>query len=221
MANETILGRRQMLGDSVLAQCETAVVASFASTGDIPMATSEKVGGGKAAGSGVGMTDATVIQCRNMVCGASWCNHTIVTGGTTIRVYAKVVEANAGKGGKKIRTMTGGAVFGCRQMVGRLTDADHAIVAGSTAIDDTAVLEGCLGKTRRNVADRAILRSRQVAKVLAGTDDIVMTLGTITDDTRVIEDAAAERTGGVADITVFGRWHVAGCLAEGIGAVVT
>ena len=220
MANETILTRRQMRG-GVLTYCESAVVASFAATGHIPMATSEKVGGGKAAGSGVGMTDATVIQCRNVVCRTPRCNNAIVTDGTTIHVYAKVVEAYAGEGGKKIRTMTGGAVFGCRQMVGRLADADHTIVAGCAAIDDTAVLEGCQGKTRRNVADRAILRCRQVAKVLAGTDDIVMTLGTITDDTRVIEDAAAERTGGVADITVFGRWHVAGCLAEGIGAVVT
>ena len=106
-------------------------------------------------------------------------------------------------------------------MVGRLTDADHAIVTGSATIDDTAVLEGCLGKTRRDVADRAILRCRQVAKVLAGADDIVVASGTITDDARMVENTAAERTGGVADITVFGRWHVAGCLAEGIGSVVT
>ncbi len=106
VTNKTILARFHMQSGHVLADCESVVVASLATTGDARVDGAEKARRGKTTDIGISVTGTAVIQGRNMIDGTAERNNTIVTGCAVIAVNADVIEGDTGKGVKDVRTVT-------------------------------------------------------------------------------------------------------------------
>jgi len=81
-------------------------VAAFATTADVGMNKTEKSRRRKSALTGVNVTQAAIILCRDMILSFTDCDVSIMASGAVATIYAQMIEANPGKGIKEVGAVT-------------------------------------------------------------------------------------------------------------------
>jgi hypothetical protein len=185
MANTTILIGRYMEID--FTPREEAIMAGLAIIHDSHMGKSPR---DKTSGQ---VTYAAIIIGRHVGTVFAFCDHPVVTSGTTT-IDASVIILGTGKGRSIVTYRT---IFSGRQMIIGLDSRDRhtAIVTRGTIIYDTLVTEHCGFKTTGNVTDTAILGGRHVTGILLGRctwRTITMTFCAVIYTTCMIKDTVSK-----------------------------